>query len=210
MDANLQTSDEASPKPEVPPNGEMSCGDNAAARANPNRPAPSWSLPEPEDAGCWNQVDPRMRILWRLEATIAPLILLLVSLGLLALGQFKGFHVLRNIASATSLALLAIVVAYPPWWARRLFEATRYRLAAETFERRRGVFWQESLAVPLNRLQHVDLEQGPLDRYIGLATLRLYTAGSQRAVHAIDGLSIDQARALRALLLGKQHHDGPS
>ena len=50
---------------------------------------------------------------------------------------------------------------------------------------------------PLNRLQHVDLQRGPLERMYGLASLVLYTAGTSSASISIPGLAAAEAERLR-------------
>lgn len=68
-----------------------------------------------------------------------------------------------------------------------------------------GIWWQTETWVPIARLQHLDVRQGPLDRRWGMATLSLHTAGTHDHVLHIKGLPVDQAHALRAALLPQLH-----
>ena len=47
---------------------------------------------------------------------------------------------------------------------------------------RRGIFFQRTLVVPYGRMQYVDIAPGPVERQLGLCTLKLHTAaaGDQR------------------------------
>ena len=65
----------------------------------------------------------------------------------------------------------------------------------------RGVWWRSEVWVPIARLQHIDVSQGPLDRRWGMARLTLHTAGTHDHASSIDGLPVEQAHALRAALL---------
>ena len=47
------------------------------------------------------------------------------------------------------------------------------------------------------RVQHIDVTRGPLERYFGLATLVLHTAGTHNASIRISGLGEDDALAMR-------------
>ena len=72
-----------------------------------------------------------------------------------------------------------------------------------------GIWWQTETWIPIARLQHLDVQQGPLDRHRGMATLSLHTAGTHDHVLHIRGLPLDQAHDLRAALLPHlhSHHD---
>jgi uncharacterized protein len=51
--------------------------------------------------------------------------------------------------------------------------------------------------VPFGRVQHIDVHQGPIDRFFGIATLTLHTAGSHNASVNLPGLGADLARTMR-------------
>ena len=55
-------------------------------------------------------------------------------------------------------------------------------------------------AVPFSRIQHSEIQQGPLGRWLGHCTLKLYTAGASGANLEIPGLSMATARNIRRML----------
>ena len=61
----------------------------------------------------------------------------------------------------------------------------RWKLDAEGLWLRQGRMWWKETRVPLNRVQHVDLKHGPLERRLALATLVVHTA----AVH-LSGITV--------------------
>jgi uncharacterized protein len=65
----------------------------------------------------------------------------------------------------------------------------------------RGIFWRSRIALPRVRVQHSDVSQGPLQRRFGVATLKLYTAGSRYTKIELPGLAHDEALALRDTLI---------
>jgi hypothetical protein len=73
---------------------------------------------------------------------------------------------------------------------------------------RRGVAWRSEVFIPRARVQHTDVAQGPLDRQFGVATLKIFTAGSHLGVTEVEGLSHASAVGLRDGLLGRQGSDG--
>ena len=96
------------------------------------------------------------------------------------------------------LALFAVLVlVYPSARYRRL----GYRAHDGGIVVRDGVFWRTESALPSVRVQHADIAQGPLQRRYGIATLKLYTAGSRFTLTELPGLEEDAARRLRDRLL---------
>ena len=64
-----------------------------------------------------------------------------------------------------------------------------------------------ALLVPRSRVQHLDIERGPIERRFGLATLVVHTAGTR--LHALrqPGLLAADALALRDALLPEADRD---
>jgi membrane protein YdbS with pleckstrin-like domain len=58
---------------------------------------------------------------------------------------------------------------------------------------------------PFNRVQNCSVRSGPLERKAALATLVLYTAGSEGADMRIPGLLQEEADRLRQFILSKIH-----
>jgi membrane protein YdbS with pleckstrin-like domain len=67
---------------------------------------------------------------------------------------------------------------------------------AEDLLIRRGVLVQRLSLVPYGRMQFVDVSSGPLERSVGLATLRLHTAAAASDAR-IPGLPRAEAARLR-------------
>jgi hypothetical protein len=70
-----------------------------------------------------------------------------------------------------------------------------YQVDSDEICIRRGVLWRSIHTVPRSRVQHTDVSQGPIERMYELATLIIYTAGTQHAAIALSGLQ--HARAMR-------------
>ncbi|MFC3052945.1 PH domain-containing protein [Kordiimonas pumila] len=68
---------------------------------------------------------------------------------------------------------------------------------------RSGVIWQKVISLPFNRIQHVEMESGPLERMLKLTTLKIYTAGGGSTDMSIPGLSFGRASKLRSYILQK-------
>lgn len=104
--------------------------------------------------------------------------------------------------SLLALAALAPVLAgYGAWVAARQWAATRWRLDARGLQVRRGRMFQREVLVPRSRVQHMDLERGPIERRFGLATIVVHTAGTRLQALRQSGLADADAVTLRDALV---------
>jgi putative membrane protein len=82
-------------------------------------------------------------------------------------------------------------------WLRRT-----YRLEGGALRLEEGVLARNLRSVPFDRIQQVELVRKPLHRLLGVATLRVETAGGGSAAEVdLDVVTLAEARALRADLL---------
>jgi uncharacterized protein len=81
------------------------------------------------------------------------------------------------------------------------YRSTWVRLDEDGLEYEHGWLWRHHVSVPRSRIQHTDVTQGPYERRFGLATLVVYTAGTEHASIPIEGLSHETALAFRDALL---------
>ena len=61
----------------------------------------------------------------------------------------------------------------------------------------RGYMFYSDTIVPFGRIQHIDVDQGPIDRRYGLAKLTVHTAGNHNSTVALPGLAHADALAMR-------------
>ena len=61
----------------------------------------------------------------------------------------------------------------------------------------RGFLFRSDTIVPFGRIQHIDLDQGPIQRRYDLATLTVHTAGNHNSTVSLPGLLHEDAMAMR-------------
>ena len=83
------------------------------------------------------------------------------------------------------------------------WRTTYVTLDEDGLEYEHGWLWRHHVSVPRARIQHTDVTQGPLERRFGIATLVVYTAGTEHAAIPIAGLAHDVALRLRDALLAR-------
>lgn len=147
----------------------------------------------------WQQLDPKVIWLWRVQGLIRSVI----GLGPVAVGLLVGlgFAVSFRLSGALTGMLLVGSVVQALVWPSLSWRAFRYKVRADALLVSQGVLWQQTVAIPRHRIQHADLRQGPVERAWGLTTLVIYTAAGLSADGSIPGLDEDAAEQLRDVLL---------
>ncbi len=82
----------------------------------------------------------------------------------------------------------------------RRVRAIGYQLRGDDLLFRRGILFQRFVAVPYGRMQLIDMNRGPVARWLGLADLKFVTAAATATV-AIPGLAEADAESLRDQLV---------
>jgi membrane protein YdbS with pleckstrin-like domain len=101
-------------------------------------------------------------------------------------------------------ALVVLVVGgLLAWWAPAArYRRWSYELADEALELRHGVVERVHSAIPYWRVQYIDVEQGPIERALGLSRLVVHTAAATSDAE-IPGIATERAEALRQVLLAR-------
>lgn len=89
----------------------------------------------------------------------------------------------------------------------RVLEVRRlaYQLREHDLSLRSGVFTHRVDSLPFSRVQHVNINRGPVERWLGLATLSVSTAGPDIS---IPGLAHEDAERMKLLVTQRAGVDG--
>ena len=155
---------------------------------------------EPAPPDGFHALDSRVIIVWRLSSLIGIAFLLLSMLIFVVVVALKDPQYLRWLAGSW-LLISALFGWFCFWYPPRYYRSWSYRIDERVLETRSGRLVQRTRLLPLSRLQHVDIERGPLERAFGLASLVLHTAGTHSANIRIPGLEASEATRLRDRLI---------
>lgn len=151
------------------------------------------------------QLDPRQKAVLRVRSLLFG-ILPLVALGIGAaiLERETGFPARWPIGAGLLAYALTVFVLpgrrYRRWGYRQ--EGRGIRIASGLIVRRETV-------VPYDRVQHIDISRGPIERFFGVATLTLHTAGSYNSTVDLPGLAHADAERMRDEIRSFIRHDLP-
>lgn len=149
-----------------------------------------------ESQGSFTPLDRRVIRLWIVANLIGYGVITLLCLpGLLMIGLKRPALFWWLVLGW--LALVAVCLWLSFWRPPRLYRAWGWRIDERVLETRSGLLFQRRRLLPLNRLQHVDLQRGPIERLYGLSSLVLHTAGTHSANLTIPGLDAEEAVRLR-------------
>ena len=129
----------------------------------------------------------------RATAGINAILMLPAAVGADWLLWRQGFAA-PGIATLIWLLLAAWMIGPLP---RRRTRAWGYRLDLDDLHVASGVWFRNRTLVPLHRVQHIDVQQGPLQRRWKIGTLVVYTAGIASTNVPLPGLGYEQALAMR-------------
>lgn len=162
--------------------------------------APAPTLPD--DVESWQPLPDNAAQVAMISGTIWGLVFGIV-LGILVAVPVRVawpvFSFLGWLAAVVLVVLGAIVAGI--WLGYRRWKHTAWKLDETGLHVRRGKLWRKEILVPRSRVQHLDIERGPIERHFGLATLIVHTAGTR--LHAIrqPGFLDADAVALRDALV---------
>ncbi|NIN70570.1 MAG: PH domain-containing protein [Gemmatimonadetes bacterium] len=143
-----------------------------------------------------NPLDPRVTIAWRLTGLIFALPATAI-VGLIE-GVVLAPAGIRLIAPGVIAGLAALLLTgFSVGWPALRYRFWRWQVEADRVLIVKGVLWRSRSLIPRVRIQHVDTRSSPLQRWLGLNSLVIYTAGTRGADAEIPGLAADEAERLR-------------
>ena len=108
--------------------------------------------------------------------------------------------------TVVGIPLLLVWIPVGMLWARTFVDRLTCRLTEDTLEIGKGVLFRKELTIPLDRIQEISLREGPLQRYLGISSLRFETAGGGSPTDAsdLDLPGILRARDFRSRVLSQR------
>lgn len=87
------------------------------------------------------------------------------------------------------------------------FRKKKYALREKDIVYSAGLFWRSHTVLPFNRVQHAEVQQGPIERIFELGKLKIYTAGGSGSDMSISGLPYSRAQKVKQYILKQTSAD---
>ncbi len=122
-------------------------------------------------------------------------------IAILLIGLFVLEEGLPSYAPFIAVILYVILLAATLFIYRISFRKRGYALRERDILYKSGVVVETTTVIPLNRIQHVSLNERVFSRMFGLGSLRIHTAGGLGGDLHIHGLPIETAKQVREALV---------
>jgi membrane protein YdbS with pleckstrin-like domain len=148
-------------------------------------------------------LDGRVKIMWSINAIVLFFVVWLVaSFTFVKLNiPFFGFD--PSLSPVVIFAVLLLISLPYFAWIELEYKAFRYGLGKTEMRIRKGVIKTETYVIPYEKIQNINIERSFVERLLGIATLRIETAGSNVGESDIFLPGIGNYRELVELILGK-------
>lgn len=139
-----------------------------------------------------NRISKRALTVWKTAAVISSMICWVISITILVLTIIFDwpYWIFLILIILTIVESIFSIFIFP----KLKWKRWRYEVHEHEIDLQRGVLIVKRTIIPMNRVQHVDTQQGPLLRKHELATVTISTAAT---VHEIPALDLEEADQLR-------------
>ena len=204
-----------------PPAGETT----SSAPPEPNEAEAAWGAPPGDVSGSQSPestevdsadvdsadvrqpLDRRAIRLWRIGAGITWVVLTALACTGAGIVYFNASAPAPAIVGSAAALLSLLPLIHAIWWPAVAYRHYDYLVDGDGVEIRHGVVWKSVLYIPRSRVQHTDVNSGPIERLLGLSHLIIHTAGTSNASVTLPGLSNETAIELRDHLVSSEADD---
>jgi membrane protein YdbS with pleckstrin-like domain len=118
------------------------------------------------------------------------------------LGDYKGlFELLENTMWIYLSLMLCFVLVLLIKTIE--FKKRKYAVREKDISYKKGVLFRSMTTVPFNRIQHLEIDEGPISRFLGLVSLSVFTAGDSSDDLKISGLLKQEAAQIKEFISNK-------
>jgi membrane protein YdbS with pleckstrin-like domain len=83
------------------------------------------------------------------------------------------------------------------------FKKRKYAVREKDISYKKGVLFKSLTSIPFNRIQHIEIDEGPISRLFGLVSLSVFTAGDSSDDLKISGLLKEEAKQIKEFISNK-------
>lgn len=135
-----------------------------------------------------------------------------IIMGIIAVLGLVSFLIMDE--PTEPLIVVSVVLGYIVFWIVVLaaiqisYKYSGYALREKDLLYRSGWLNRKTRIVMINRIQHISVQSGPLERKFGLASVSVFTAGSTAADFTIKGINEEIAQKIKSWISAETQEDG--
>jgi membrane protein YdbS with pleckstrin-like domain len=135
----------------------------------------------------------------------------IITVAFISIGICAALYFIPELVSVPMLyifiTILLLILFFIVWVGFNSFKYKGYALRQHDIIFKSGIFFRSTTIISFNRVQHIEINQGPLDRYFKIVGLTLYTAGGSSSDLTIPGLSMEDANRIKEWIMKKKNSD---
>jgi membrane protein YdbS with pleckstrin-like domain len=89
--------------------------------------------------------------------------------------------IVKIIVIAITIIPLIAIISFTLYWIPKYYSSIIYKMTENEITWNRGVWFKTVGVVPYNRITNIDIKPGPISRGLGIASLKIQTAGYSAA-----------------------------
>ena len=127
----------------------------------------------------------------------------LISILLLEIGLLCAIYFIADESRQYLIffVFIAVLILLPLiFFAKLSYKYEGYAVRQRDITYKSGIFFKVITTLPYNRIQHMEISQGPLEKLFKLYTLSLFTAGGSGSDVQVHGLSQEKANDMKAYI----------
>src|SRR5262245_53974535 len=154
---------------------------------------PSWEIP------MTFRPSKRLLVVNLLSAVLVGAVLVLAPYVLLSVTRlFQGLHLIHWILLGLGV-VWALIFSYVYFH----FFTIEYEVNESYVVNSEGLFWRSRRSTPVDKITNVDIRQGPLERFLGISQVWIFTPSTGALTPEVRLLGLEDAPALKSLVLAK-------
>lgn len=135
---------------------------------------------------------------WTINGIIWSFILLVIAL--IAYIFLKQSLILAG----TGILCLYVILLHP----KLEYRQWSYRITETNICYNHGIYVKRFTMIPISRIQHLELKQGPVLKHFGLSNVQIYTAGQSHEIVALKTVEAEEIIENINKLILKEYMDG--
>ena len=108
-----------------------------------------------------------------------------------------------SIFKLIAIIFLSLVILLNLLLTNIVFSRKSYSLRQKDIIYRTGYLFSSVTIIPFNRIQHIEVITGPIEKLFGLSSLKIYTAGGSQSDLTIPGLRLEKANKIKSFVISK-------
>lgn len=124
----------------------------------------------------YERINPAAKKVWMINGFIFSVIILAAVVAVTLLLYKSIWIISGGIVLSLFITVISPLYEYKQW---------KYSINAEKVEIIHGIFIVQRTVIPINRVQHINIKQGLIQKHYDISGVEIFTAGGR---HAIEGL----------------------